>query len=353
MGIVNGTVLYNAIPFNGATVKLWPLTSFAAYADSLDEVENDPLAATDIELDVNDGTRFAVGDIIKIESELLRIWLISTNKLYVQRGWRGTTPAAHVQNTQIDDETVTEPAQDDSEPGSGQVGATLTSGVAYGGDGAYRWDDVAEGEYFASVEYGGVRSFFHHLVETDDPTPSQLLTVRGDIFIRGVDGVKRLAKGAASKVLTMGANEPEWGAGAAGATREFFIMPANYHNGANGSLSNMPRVRLSENDEAYFAFKIPHDWTSITNAEVIVVPTATNGTADIDIASTYGAVGEAYNTHSESDVASTYSLTQNQLKAIDVSGILSGIAAGDIIGLTLEMETAEDLDVIGLRFKYA
>lgn len=233
MGIVNGTFIYNGLPYNGATAKLWTLTAFAAYADSTDEVEDAPLAAASIELNVNDGGLFAVGDVIKIESELLRIWAKSTNLLYVKRGWRGTTPAQHVQNTQIDDETVTEPAQDDAEPGSGQQGAQVTTGVAYGGDGAYRWDDVPEGEYFSSVEHDSHRAWMHHLVESDDPTPSQLLTTRGDVLFVGADGVKRLAKGAISQLLTMGANEPAWGAPPAGLPSGCIVI---WH----GTIANIP-----------------------------------------------------------------------------------------------------------------
>ena len=41
-------------------------------------------------------------------------------------------------------------------------------------------------------------------------------TTRGDIIYRGASADQRLAKGTAGKVLTMGANDPEWGTGFAG-----------------------------------------------------------------------------------------------------------------------------------------
>ena len=41
-------------------------------------------------------------------------------------------------------------------------------------------------------------------------------TNRGDIIYRGASADQRLAKGAAGKVLTMGASDPEWGTGFAG-----------------------------------------------------------------------------------------------------------------------------------------
>lgn len=353
-GIVQGLFIYNGQPMNGATAKLWPLTSFAAYADSLDEVENTPLAATDIELDVNVGTRFAVGDVIKIESELLKIWAISTNKLYVIRGWRATTPAEHAQNTQIDDETVTEPVQDDDEPASGQVGSTLTTGVAYGGDGCYRWDGVAEGEYFASVEYDSHRSWSHHLVEIDDPTPTQLLRARGDVLIRGVDGVKRLAKGTSGRVLQMGANEPAWSGTGVAATLEFFVPVTSTTGGTMTAKGDFPACSLDNGHKAHIAFKVPHDFSSITSAEIIVIPGSTKADANWDIYSDYGAVGQVYTTHSETRDDATYNITANQIIAIDIEPILQSLAADDYVGINLTVsEVAATAYVLGIRFKYA
>ena len=43
--------------------------------DSTDTVQDNPLSATAIELNVSDGSNFAVGDVIKIENELMRIWM--------------------------------------------------------------------------------------------------------------------------------------------------------------------------------------------------------------------------------------------------------------------------------------
>lgn len=51
------------------------------------------------------------------------------------------------------------PAYDAAEPGSGQVGADVTTGTAYGGAGAYRLTGVTEGDYWLSINYGGHRSW--------------------------------------------------------------------------------------------------------------------------------------------------------------------------------------------------
>ena len=58
-------------------------------------------SATDTTLTVTDGSKFAVGQTILIESEQLYITAISTNNLTVVRGVNGSTAAAHADSTDI------------------------------------------------------------------------------------------------------------------------------------------------------------------------------------------------------------------------------------------------------------
>ena len=58
-------------------------------------------SATDTTLTVTDGSKFAVGETILIESEQLYITAISTNDLTVTRGVNGTTAAIHADSTDI------------------------------------------------------------------------------------------------------------------------------------------------------------------------------------------------------------------------------------------------------------
>lgn len=58
-------------------------------------------SATDTTLTVTDGSKFAVGQTILIESEQLYVTAISTNDLTVVRGVNGTTAAAHADSTDI------------------------------------------------------------------------------------------------------------------------------------------------------------------------------------------------------------------------------------------------------------
>ena len=359
MGTINKVFLHNGDPQNGATAQLWKITAFAAYTDSTATVQDNPLAATSVECLTSDGTQFAVGDVVRMGTEYCLIWAISVNTIYIIRAHHGSTAAAHVQNTVIYDEAITPPVEDDAVPGAGQQGGDITTGVAYGGDGAYRFDAVPEMEYYASVTYDGHITYSHCFVERNDITPEQILTADGDVLIRDATTVTRLPKGNASDLLQMGANRPSWVAsGGFVATREFFIpVTQGKSAGIDAQLfyiGDFPAAVLTAlNDFAHIAFKVPHDFTAITNAEIIVSPAVTDGAANWDIDSDYGAVGEQYNAHSEADAASTYNVVAGQLFAVDVSGILSALAASDYVGLKLLLADAgDDVNVLGIRFKY-
>lgn len=362
MGTINKVFLYNGIPQNGAIAQLWKITAFAAYVDSTADVLDNPLEATEVELNSSDGSVFAVGDVIKMGTECCLIWKISTDLLYIIRGWHQTTPAQHVLNTDIDDETITPPVVDDAVPGAGQQGGNITTGVAYGGDGAYRFDDVPEMEYYASVTYDAHITYVHCFVERNDITPEQIMTVRGDMLYRDANTVTRKAIGAAGHIPLSDGTDWDWTAsGGYIATREFFV-PVTYGTTIGAwtlkARGDFPSVELTNAaDVAHVAFKVPHDFNAITNAEFIVIPIFTDGAANWDIDSDYGAIGEAYNNHSESDNATTYNVVANQLFAVDlddaVNGILDDLAADDYVGIKITLgDAGDDFFALGVRFKY-
>lgn len=139
-------------------------------------------------------------------------------------------------------------------------------------------------------------------------------------------------------------------------TKEFFIPVTGGDNVAAGFFKgNYPTVsRLDANmDKAFVAIHIPHNFTTLVNAVFLIIADDTNAVSDLDIHSDYGSVGEAFNIHSENDVASTYPITNTILYEIDISGILSAIVAGDYVGICLEQKELEaDLYAIGVRIRY-
>jgi len=109
-----------------------------------------------------------------------------------------------------------------------------------------------------------------------------------------------------------------------------------------------------DGDDAYMHLWIPSDFTAVTTAGIVVRPLATQGSANWDITSYFAAIGEAYNTHSLSDAASTYNVTDDQMFEVDVSGILTGLAAGDWLVVRILVSTAgHNVGVHGLKITYS
>jgi hypothetical protein len=84
-----------------------------AWASSGDSVQDNPLTSSATLITVTDadapestgyGQRFAVGQLLRLESEYVHVLAVNTtqNKLTVARGVNGTTAASHAQNTAID-----------------------------------------------------------------------------------------------------------------------------------------------------------------------------------------------------------------------------------------------------------
>jgi hypothetical protein len=98
---------------------------------------------------------------------------------------------------------VTPPVQDEAEPNvSNQVGSTLTTGVVYGGDGAFRWTGIAGNSYYVSVEYDNHRAWLF----AGHADIRNILTTQGDMLVRGASAPERLAKGTVDgqKLRTIG-----------------------------------------------------------------------------------------------------------------------------------------------------
>lgn len=182
---------------------------------------------------------------------------------------------------------------------------------------------------------------------------SKLLTTQGDIITRGATTPKRLALGTEGYSLMAGANEPEWGM-VIGATKEFFV-PAI---GLSANLSAYEHYAISSldglNKYANMNFRVPHDFSAITLAEVVVIPKATQAEANYDILSSYATEGEAANTHVESDETTTYNATNLQMLFIDVEPILQNLSPDDIVGVRFNQgEAGHNVAVLGLWFKYS
>jgi hypothetical protein len=87
--------------------------------------------------------------------------------------------------------------------------------------------------------------------------------------------------------------------------------------------------------------------------EAIGIPNASFSNKGIYLSSVYGAVGEAYNTHAETDNAKTFSGTGNQWIAINVASVFTALAAGDICGVRVDHQSiGTTINYIGVRLRY-
>ncbi len=138
-------------------------------------------------------------------------------------------------------------------------------------------------------------------------------------------------------------------------TKEFFTPATGTSTGvASASTGRYAAVLLNASGEdAYTTFTIPDDFNAMVEAVVIVAPAATQAAANWDIYSTYNAIGEDDSGTLESDLASTYNVTNDELFEVDISGVLSALAKGDVVGIFFRQSTAgHNVDVLGVRFKY-
>ncbi|NJR73227.1 MAG: hypothetical protein HC773_05145 [Scytonema sp. CRU_2_7] len=71
----------------------------------------------------------------------------------------------------------------------------------------------------------------------------------------------------------------------------------------------------------------------MVSAVLIMTPGATNATADIDLDSNYGAIGQSPTTHVESNSVLTYNITAGIKFGINIATVLTNLGAGDTGGV--------------------
>jgi len=103
---------------------------------------------------------------------------------------------------------------------------------------------------------------------------------------------------------------------------------------------NYAVAEIGSNAQGYFSFYIPDDFNSLVSLKIIgiVSPAAAGTGKDIDLFTNYAQHGELYNTHAETDTTTTYDLSaeSNRLYELDISGVFTGITAGDHCGIEVD-----------------
>ena len=108
------------------------------------------------------------------------------------------------------------------------------------------------------------------------------------------------------------------------------------------------------NDPAWVTFRIPDNFDTLLAAKFIVIPKMTSAAANWDIAFYNASEGEAYNTHTDLDNATTYNVVNLQYYGVDFTPIMTTIAAGDICGAQIILgDATHDFDAVGFYMKYS
>lgn len=119
-------------------------------------------------------------------------------------------------------------------------------------------------------------------------------------------------------------------------------------------LQNRYRQTLGSFNTTYFDFFVPSDFSSITKAVIPVTrPGADSSPFSIRKYSVYSATGESNSTHTESVTTDTYTISNiEDVVEIDMSNVLTGIAAGDWVGLGITNGSANAISLWNGIFEY-
>jgi hypothetical protein len=121
----------------------------------------------------------------------------------------------------------------------------------------------------------------------------------------------------------------------------------------NTNFLNMRTRSVGASGSQRFNIRFPHDFTAIVSLILLGQPSASNAAANIDLNSNYGGETEDLNTHTQSDVASTYNIVADTLNAIDISGLFTSVVAGDRGGLLVNhMSIGATVQYLGIDLRY-
>lgn len=131
-------------------------------------------------------------------------------------------------------------------------------------------------------------------------------------------------------------------------TREFWIAPQSATVETN--FGNFRSTMINSGGEVFFNFTVPADFTSLSEAVVVVVPDATE-TIQWDLNASVAADGQDQNADDRTSLNETLAVTNDLVTDLDVSSVLTGLVASDYVGLNFESDTT-NIRIVGLRIKY-
>src|SRR4030042_2128184 len=104
-----------------------------------------------------------------------------------------------------------------------------------------------------------------------------------------------------------------------------------------------------------FTIAVPCNFISLVSARLIFSPVATiTGGKTVDLHSDYAKIGENYQIHSEDSLGIAISGTQDTICSLDLSSVLSSIAANDVVGILMALNTiGTSIKVFGIQLEFS
>lgn len=100
----------------------------------------------------------------------------------------------------------------------------------------------------------------------------------------------------------------------------------------------------------FFSFFIPTDLVSLVSCELIYIKRDSDS-IQWQLDTDFGAEGEQFNNHSESQLTGASAETDGDMIALDITGVLTAIAAGDFVGL--QANPTQRARPLGIRLIYS
>ncbi len=172
------------------------------------------------------------------------------------------------------------------------------------------------------------------LQETTTPTP---VATQGRLYTKSDNNIYFQDGAGAEHTILKGATSIE----------HTYIAPLE---DPTGTVGNWDVVSIGTSQSVHFALQVPEDFEFLDAANVIIIPDA-NETIQWDVLTSVAAAGEAYDNDDRSALNETLAVTINLITEVDISGVLTGLTAGDYIAIDFQSDTAV-IRVVGFEFDY-
>lgn len=135
-------------------------------------------------------------------------------------------------------------------------------------------------------------------------------------------------------------------------TKESLVLWSPADDVSSGGYPN-GRVVAAAGGIGECTFIYPDNVSSVTSIEAVFIPTATDATMDLDIGCEGGAGGESSATHSNSEAAATYAVTNGQIFEMDITGVMTNFSGGDYVQFqVINNDAADAINLLGVKFVY-